>query len=406
MLSGCSSSTGSKSSEGSVTLSYGVWDETQVPAMKEIVAQFHQAHPNINVRIEVTPWDSYWTKLKTAATGGSAPDVFWMTIDSFKLYANGGVLMPLDELIKRDHVDMNSYAKSAVDGFNWKGQNFGIPKDIDSHGLFYNKKLFTDAGVEFPNSSWTWSDLTNAAKKLTNKDKGVYGIAAPLADESGYYVTIPQAGGYVISPDGKKSGFDDPATIKGIQFWTDLINKYHVSPTLQQMTDTDPLAMFTSGKVAMYYGGSWDPVAIAAVPYAKANVDVAPLPMGVNRTFFASSLGNVIFGKTSHPKEAWEFVKFLGSKGAADIQAKTGTVIPAYKGQETAYARSMPQLHLQVFIDQLPYAKTFPSSVDSAVWRDFAIKEFASAWTGQEPVAQVAKRVAEQMNAALAKEPK
>jgi multiple sugar transport system substrate-binding protein len=80
-------------------------------------------------------------------------------------------------------------------------------------------------------------------------------------------------------------------------------------------------------------------------------------------------------------------------------------VIPAYRGEEGAYARSIPQFHLQTFIDQLPNARTFPASVDTAVWSNMALKDFSRAWSGQEPVATVAKQVAAQMDAALAKEP-
>jgi multiple sugar transport system substrate-binding protein len=164
--------------------------------------------------------------------------------------------------------------------------------------------------------------------------------------------------------------------------------------------------MFTSGKVAMYYAGSWDPVAIAAVPYTKKYADVAPLPAGPdNATFYANGLANVIYAKTKYPREAWEFVKFLGSKTAADIQARTGTVIPAYRGQESAYAKSIPQFNLQAIIDQLPNGRTFPSSVHTSVWSDNALKVFAGAWSGAQSVPVIEKKIASQMNTALAQEP-
>ena len=70
--------------DSDVTLSYAMWDQAQMPAMQQIISEFHQAHPNINVKIQLTPWSDYWTKLRTAATGGSAPDVFWMTVAYFK----------------------------------------------------------------------------------------------------------------------------------------------------------------------------------------------------------------------------------------------------------------------------------------------------------------------------------
>lgn len=406
-LAACSkSSGGSRKRSGPVTLTYGLWDMTQLPAMKKIIAEFEKANPGIHVRTSVTPWDSYWTKLQTAATGGGAPDVFWMTQDSFKLYASGGVLMPLDDKIKHDGVRMSSYVSSVTAGYQWKGRQFGIPKDTNSFGVFYNKKLFADAAVAPPSPKWTWDNLVSAAVKLTDPKKRVFGVAAPLTDVQGYYLTIPQAGGHVISADGRKSGYDKPGSIRGVQFWTDLINKYRASPTLQQLTDTDALSMFTSGKVAMYFAGSWDPVAIAAVPYTKKYADVAPLPTGPqNANFYANGLANVIYAKTKYPQEAWAFVKFLGSSAAADIQARTGTVIPAYRGMEGTYAKAIPQFNLQAIVDQLPNGLTFPASVNTSVWSNYALKAFTGSWSGTQSVPAAETKIAAQMNDALAKEP-
>ena len=388
-----------------VSLTYGLWDDTQLPAMKKIIANFERANPRITVRPVLTPWDSYWTKLQTAATGGTAPDVFWMTQDSFKLYASGGVLMGLDDLVARDKIDIGNYVESVTHGYSWQGKLYGMPKDINSFGVFYNKKLFAAANIRPPGLSWTWSDLVQVAQRLTDRAAGVFGFAAQLADVEGYYLTIPQAGGYVISQDGTKSGYDDPRTIRGLEFWTDMILKYRVSPTLQQLTDTAAQSMFTSGKLAMYFGGSWEPVAMKAVPYARENTDVGPLPKDLNRRFYANGLGNVIFAKTKHPQESWEFAKFLGSQQAAEIQAATGTVIPAYKGMDEAYSKSMPEFSMSKLIGQLPQGLAFPASVSTAVWENDALKEFADAWTGKKSAASVAKSVAARMNAALAKEP-
>lgn len=66
-----------------VTLWYAVWNKDQVPAMEKIVTAFEQSHPNIDVKVQLTPFE-YWTKLQTAATGGSAPDVFWMNGPNFE----------------------------------------------------------------------------------------------------------------------------------------------------------------------------------------------------------------------------------------------------------------------------------------------------------------------------------
>src|SRR4051812_19654654 len=79
VVAGCSGSGPSSDSGEKVTLTYGLWDQAQVPAMKKIIAGFHAQHPDIDVQIQVPPGETYWTKLQTAATAGTAPDVFWMT---------------------------------------------------------------------------------------------------------------------------------------------------------------------------------------------------------------------------------------------------------------------------------------------------------------------------------------
>lgn len=401
-LTACSDDGGS-SEGGEVTLSYAVWDQAQVPAMEKIIAEFNKDHPDIHVKIQLTPWDDYWTKLQTAATGGSAPDVFWTTLAYFDYYADGGALLPLDDQIEESGLDMSNYNPAMTEAYTFDDTVYGIPKDINAFGLFYNKTLFDEAGVDYPDDSWTWNDVEEAAHELTDPAKGVYGIAAPEADETTWYLTVPQNGGEVISEDGTESGYDDPETIEAIQFWVDLVND-EVSPNLQQLTDTDSLAMFTSGKVAMHYGGSWDPVAIADVPAAKAFTGVAPLPEGESANFYSNGLANSIYAETEHPEEAWEFVEFLGSQEANQIQATTGTVIPAYNGQAGEYVKSMPWLDAQALVDQLPNALPFPVSLNTAAWRDFATEEFAKAWTGEVSVEEAAQTVADHMNEALADE--
>ena len=403
VLTGCAASSPS-GSQTDVTLSYSMWDAPQLPAMKQMVAAFEKENPHIKVNLSVTPWASYWTKLQTAATGGSAPDVFWMNTPSLPKYANGGVLLPLSSRLKADNVDMSQYATSSVKSATWDGKVYGMPKDVDALALWYNKTLFTDAGVALPTITWTWDDMVAAAKKLTDPSKSVYGIPALIGDQLGYYNTIPQSGGYVVSTNSKKSGYDDPKTIAGIQALVDLIQKYHVSPTLQQMTDTDPTNMFESGKVAMTFAGSWLIPAFGAVPYLKQNAAVTLMPLISKRGGVSNSVSNVVFSRTKHPDQAVKFAEFLGSKEAATIEAKSG-VIPAYKSAQATWAAAVPkQFNPQAYIDTVAVATPFPRSLNTSVWETYATTEFTKAWSGTESVDAAAHNVAAEMNKALADE--
>lgn len=387
-----------------MTLTYEFWDQNQLPAMNQIVSAFEQSHPSIRVKLVLTAWPQYWNRLQEGATGGSLSDVFWMNGPHFYLYASDGILMPLGDRIKRDHVDLSSYPKSLVKLYTYKTQVYALPKDYDTIGLWYNKALFRAAHVSFPTNKWTWKDLQSAARRLTNPSKRLYGIAAPATSQEGYYNTIFEAGGYVISGNHRRSGYADPKTIAGLQFWYSFV-KNHWSPPQSQMSAYFKDDWFVTGKVAMVAGGSWNAREFATNSYLKDKVGVVMMPRGATqwRTVI-HGLGYAIARKTSHPNQAWQFAEFLGSKTAALIEARTGTVIPAYKGTQQPWVNAFPKLHLQNLIQETKYSKPFPISQRAPDWEALEDYYFPLAWKGQMTVADAARTVAREMNAILATE--
>ncbi|MEV0787950.1 sugar ABC transporter substrate-binding protein [Kribbella sp. NPDC050459] len=394
-VSGCSGS----AADTKVQLTFALWDASMKPSEEQIIRDFEKENPGITVQIQLTPWDQYWQKLKAAASGGEAPDVMWMNAPNFQLYASNGMLLPLSKYIDRDSVDLGVYAKAVTDSFVLKGEQYGMPRDNTTIGLWYNKTLFDAAGVKYPTDDWTWADARAAAAKLTNKSTGTYGIAAALNSQSNFYNTIAQAGGYVISPDGQHSGYDDPASVEGIAYWTDFIAAGH-SPTLQQMTDTEPLQLFQSGKVAMMYGGNWLAGTFAKTDTAK-KFNVAALPAGKKRATISTGLAEAISAKTKHPDAAWKLVEFMGRKEAAQTRAESGTVIPAYSSQAQGWVSSVPQYHLQSLVDQIAVAVPYPVSKNTDAWAAEEPKILGEAWSGKQTPLAAAQRMATTMNEAL-----
>jgi multiple sugar transport system substrate-binding protein len=399
----CSGGSASGTANGKVQLTYRIWDANQRPAMQHIVDAFEKAHPSVKVKIQLTANQEYWTKLQADATSGSAPDVFWINGPNAQLYESNGILMPLSDKLAANKVSLSNYPKSLVSLYNYKGTQYGIPKDFDTVGLWYNKKLFDAAGVKYPDDTWTWKTVQDAARKLTDPSKKQYGILAPPFGQENYYNTIFQAGGSVISADGKSSGYDQPEAKSGLKFWTDLV-KAGYSPSLKSMTDTYPSQLFESGKVAMYYGGSWNTLAFAKNSTLKNNIDVAVLPQGTKRAVTIHGLANVAYAKTKHPKEAAAFVAFLGSKEAAEIGAKESGVIPAFNNTQQAWVDATPQFHLKAFLDEVPYAVPFPTSKNTSAWQNQEATTFGLAWEGKTDVGAAAQKMAGLMNTALSKE--
>ncbi|MEV7423102.1 MULTISPECIES: ABC transporter substrate-binding protein [unclassified Streptomyces] len=403
-VSGCSGGDPAGSDgDGKAVLSYAIWDKNQKPVMEKLAKEFTRTHPDVTVKVGLTAWSEYWAKLKTAATGGAAPDVFWMNGPNFQLYASNGVIRPLDEKSAEGDIDLSVYPEQLVDLYTYDGKRYGLPKDMDTVGVWYNKALFDAKGVAHPADDWTWSDFKKAAARLTDPAKGVHGAAAQLTSFQEYqYNTIAQAGGYVISPDGKKSGYDDPKTIEGLRFWTDLIEKKQ-SPDLRTMTDTAPLQLFEAGRIAMYWGGSWNAGEFSTNEYTKDKVDVAPLPRGEKRATVIHGVANVVSARTAHPREAEEFVRFLGSKEAAVALGKAGP-LPAYTGTQDGWVNAHPQFALRTLLDSVDYAVPYPVSKNTAAWNEAELTHLTKAWTGEQTVAEASTALAGAMNDLLAKE--
>ena len=232
----------------------------------------------------------------------------------------------------------------------------------------------------------------------------MYGTAAPVENQSGFYDTIPSAGGQVIDAQGTKSGYDSPEALKGIEFWTSLI-KDGASPTVQQMTDTSAYDLFKAGKIAMIWNGSWAAVEYNGVPELKKTVNVARIPAGPKGSISViHGLGNVIYAKTKHQDAAQKFVGFLGNERAAQIQAEAGAVIPAYKGTQEAWVSSMPQFNLKAYVDEVATAVPYPVSKETKAWNTLESELLTKVWNGEVDAATGLKDLATQMNAALAKE--
>ncbi|MFF1633924.1 ABC transporter substrate-binding protein [Leifsonia sp. NPDC058248] len=405
LLAGCSSNTGSGSDATadhnlSASISYAFWDVNQKPAMDALIKDFNSEYPNIKVTEQVTPYANYFTKLQTQGSSKTLPDVFWMNGPNFQLYASNGLLEPIGS-----GIDPANYPKALDDLYSFDGKQYGVPKDFDTIAVFYNKALFDKAGVAYPTADWTWDEYHQKAKAISAKLKaqGVYGTASGLSGgQEMYYNTILQAGGSIISKDGKKSGYDDPKSIAGLQFVRDLIADGS-SPTPSQLSDTPQDQWFINGKSAMFWSGTWSNAELLKSPIVK-DIAVVQLPKGETNATVIHGLANVVAKDSKNKSAALAFQAYLGGKKAAETQAKMGAANPAFNGTQQAFVDSAPY-DLSIFEKAATdYSYPYPISKNTAAWNKAENDLLPDAFSGKRPVAEVAKDLAAQMNADLAKE--
>ncbi|MCF3118670.1 sugar ABC transporter substrate-binding protein [Streptomyces arenae] len=400
-LAACSGGGGGTDGGGRTTLSYGMWDPAQVPGMEKAIAAFEKRHPRISVRIALTPWASYWTTLKTSMRGGTAPDVFWMNAVNFQLYAAGGVLEPLSGHIEADATPVDRHPASLVKLYSYRGTQYALPKDFDTIGLWYNKRLFDKAGIRYPDASWTWDDVRDAAAELTNPRERVHGFAAEMDRQIKIYPSVCAADGYVLE-DGR-SGFGDERSIEGLRFLTDMIDRGW-SPPQSAMVESIGRVRYWSEKVAMNYDLSAMAGQMYAVPAIKEHGGIAVLPQGRRRATIIHGLANAISAKSDKKAAAWEFVHFMAGREAAEIQAEAGATISSYEGTQDAWLRSMPEFDLEHFIEMQEYAVPYPSSKNTAVWENLQYPLLGAAFSGKGGIEGAARALGRQMDRVLKEE--
>ncbi len=384
----------------SVTLSWLIWDKNQQAGMEAIAAAFTEKNPHITIKVNVTGWGEYWTKLEAAATGGALPDIFWMHIAEFYKYAEHNMLLDLTNELSASIFD--PFPQDLVDLYTVEGRRYGVPKDFDTIGVFYNKELFDKAGVPYPQGSWDWDEYTETAKKLTSND--VWGTAAPLDPQSGYWNAIYQNGGYVISEDKKTSGMDDPKTIEALEWYVGLSLDENVSPPHVLMEENGVFEMFVAEKLAMVMLGSWMIPGLTQTPQLLEKLGVVALPSQEQGASIYNGLAYSASSQTKHKKEALAFLEFLASKEANLIQAEYASAIPAYRGTSESWVNHIPNLDLQIFVDQLDVGIIYPTSKYGLQWDLLRNDIFPPVFTGNVDVRTASEEYANKMNAILASE--
>lgn len=390
-----------KTSEG-VTISYALWDSNQARLIQQIADDF-EAETGIHVDIQVNGWADYWTALEAAATGGSLPDTFWMHSNNIYYYASNNQLLDLTSYIENsDSIDLANYPEGLNQIYNLDGKQYAIPKDYDTIGLWYNKTMFDEAGVPYPDDTWTWDDLRAAAEKLTKSDGSQYGILAPLHNQEGYYNFVYQNGGTIVTDD-RKSGYDDPKTIEAMEYYFSFVRD-GLSPAITE--DAARAEAFQNGLVAMAFFGSWNLSGFAANDYIVNNCDVTVLPKSNDggRASIFNGLGNAIAVNTKHPDESWKWIEYLSNEAGQKKQAELGIAISAFNGTADAWTAAYPQFNVKCYIDMVDYAQIRPYTNQTSVWEDKAYELLTDVYNYGGDVEEACKNVAAMMNDAIAQE--
>ena len=392
--------------DSDAVLSVSIWDTYQEPGIKKILDSFTDK-TGIETELSVITWSEYWTILEAGAQGGDLPDVFWMHSNESQRYMENDMLLNLSEQIEAsEEIKPENYPADILELYKMEDDTYAVPKDIDTIAVWYNKAMFDEAGVPYPTADWTWEEMGEIAKKLTNKDKNQYGIAVRNdGNQEGYYNMVYANDGCVVNDDKTASGWDDPKTIEAMEVFESWIQA-GVMPSLETMSENDPPTLFQSGTAAMVIQGSWMLSAYKDNEYTVENADIVELPVNSKtgrRVSVYNGLGWAASANTEYPEESWKLIEYLGSKEGQTMQAELGVTMSAYKGTSDAWVNSA-DFNLEAYMNMMDDMVIRPYSRSTVTWENEDSEILKGVYSGEITMEEACKQMAKQMNDKLAEE--
>lgn len=340
MLTGACSSDDSNSADSDgkkVQLVYQDWRTDWFPGMaQEMLDKFNETHPNIQVFYTPDP-ENYQEKVLADFQAGTAPDVFQGCCTHFPAWAQMGYTLDLSSYVEKDLdpsiiADWDPAQYEAL--FTGDGQQFGLPKYHGALALYYNKDLFDEYDVAYPDETWTYDDYLEAMRLLTHDrdDDGKTDLWGSMMDISWdrIQVHVNAWGGHFVDPeDSTNCMMAEPEAMAAMEWIRARMWDDKVMASLLDVQNVSTREAFISGQVAMVEDGSWALKDILAG--ADFRIGVAPMPVGPqgDRATLATTDGFAIYKGTEHPDEAWELVKFLISEDYGKAMAEANFLQPA-----------------------------------------------------------------------------
>jgi raffinose/stachyose/melibiose transport system substrate-binding protein len=385
MLSACGGGGGGSSS---ATSTINWWHISTTPPLKpvweKLAKDFHTKNAGTTVKITAIENEAFKSKITTVTQAGNPPDLF-------QTWGGGVLKQQLDAGVVKDLTDKladikGNFSEASMAPYTFDGKLYAVPYDIGMIGFWYNKALFSRAGISaFPT---TWGEFLDAVKKL--KAAGITPIALAGKDKwPGHYywayLAMRVGGVELLQTAGQDGKFDKPEFVQAGEHLKELVD---LAPFQKGFLGGEygsadgQAATIGNRKAAMELMGQWAPAVQADTTKKPKNLGgdlaFAPFPAvdggkGKATDAFGGG-GGFAVGKNA-PDKTIDFIKFLVSVDNAKTAVATGAVLPVVKGSEVAVTDPLQKdvasnlaeaTGFQLYLDQA-YAPAVGQQVNDSV---------------------------------------
>lgn len=291
---------------------------------QSIIADYEDQNPDVLVQLEAIAGRDYYTRILTQIAADRAPDVMNIGDDAVPSFVNRGAFLSIDQCLEDIGFDTSVYLPGLLDPGMVDGELYFLPKDYSTLAVYYNKTLFDDAGVPYPEDGWTWDEMLATAQALTQDTDGdgqndIWGIQLPANWTTGFEYWVAAAGGSLISEDGTQFvGFmDSDASIRAAQFYADMYNVHMVAPPPADLAAFGGgNSEFDNGQAAMRLFGRWPQGGMLENPNIDLGVVGTPSDAVDANILFWGGFG--VSSTTDNLEEACRFLAYYAGPEAAE----------------------------------------------------------------------------------------
>lgn len=386
---------------------------TNETALQPYIDQWNKENPDIQIKPTPVDFGELLKTIMTKQTAGQGADIMQVYTLWGGQLAKSNVLAEAPQAVV-DDVTQN-YPPAAVKGASLNGKVFGYPTEVQTYGLFYNKKLLKDAGYDQPPK--TWDELLEIARKIEKKDASGKVQVQGFGFQRGYAGIVDQpfmammaaAGSSLLSDDYKSSNLDSDAGKKTVEFYSKIYGKNGITDI-----SFDTTKGFGAGQVGMTIGAGWWAGSLKTLMKDRfADIGAAPMPSpdGTTNGTIAYTWAWGVNSKSKHQEEAWKFLQWMNSAVVKDGMTPEGNfLLEAFNTISTRKsdlesdkmkAKLQSDPIIKTFTDALEYASEEQSPPTGSEVQDILYKQLESMWTGQQSVSDTIAQADSQIEAKL-----
>src|SRR3954447_5421043 len=375
-----SSSSGSSSgkAEGEISLLVPEYSNNTEGFWRDLITRFESANPGAKVKLQTVSWTDINQKITTLVSTNQAPDI--LNLDAYANFAADDLLLPADDVLSSQ--TQSDFLNKFAENGKYDAVEYGIPFGGSVRGLFYNKDMFKQAGIQSPPK--TWDELRTDAKKISAQGETGYGMPlGPEEAQAEFSLFMWGNGGDWL--DGDKWTIDRPENVQALEFMNQLAQDKVTQPNPGTTNRTDLWKVFGAGKIGMVMGSNFYPVLLKE-QNPKLNYGVAPVP--VNGSPPPVTLGVedylMAFNTTKHKPVVKAFLDFVFKSQNYGRFIATEGFLPVTKSISDKVAAQDPRQKL--FLDTVKTARFYPTT--NPTWGAIApqVKErLGSAVQGKDP---------------------